>query len=126
MTVLLTGAAGFIGFHVARALLEDAGFSVPASDRAHGYLWLRLANSGHPDVRVAGNHLQALRSKRNWADYDIDRPMPHHFASGEIRLAETIMETLETAAAEPVIRARIVDAIKVYERDVLRDVTWQA
>jgi hypothetical protein len=35
------------------------------------------------------------------------------------------IQLLEAVSAEPVVRTRITDAIKVYERDVLREVTWQ-
>ncbi len=42
--------AYYAAFHVARQILQQSGFNVPQGEQAHGYLWLRLANSGHPDV----------------------------------------------------------------------------
>jgi len=51
--------AYFAAFHVARRILRQGGFVVPQGDRAHAYLWLRLANSGHPDVDQAGNDAPA-------------------------------------------------------------------
>ena len=45
--------AYYAAFHVARRFLLSLGFSVPRADRAHAYPWMRLANSGHPDVEVA-------------------------------------------------------------------------
>jgi uncharacterized protein (UPF0332 family) len=112
-------------FHVARHLFQGCGFLVPQADQAHAYLWLRLANSGHPDVQLAGRNLTYLRQIRNWADYDLDRPLDHATALGWVQMAEDVFQLLESAAAEPVIRTRITDAIKIYERDVLRQVTWQ-
>lgn len=118
--------AYYAAFHVARLLFQQCGFAVPRADRAHAYLWLRLTNSGHIDVQEAGNALNTLRGMRNEADYDLDRPVAHHAAFGQVQLAETIVQTLETVAAEAVIGARITDAIKVYERDVLQEITWHA
>src|SRR5438105_181282 len=66
--------AYYAAFHVASQLLTQAGFAVPDSERAHAYLWRRRANSGHPDVQRAGNDFAFLRSMRNRADYDMNRP----------------------------------------------------
>lgn len=118
--------AYYAAFHVAQRLLEQCGFAVPQAERAHGYLWLRLANSGHMDVQQAGNDLSFLRRMRNWADYDLGRPMTHYPAFNHVQAAETIVQLLDTVAATAVVRDQITDAIKVYERDVLRDVTWHA
>jgi hypothetical protein len=38
--------------------------------------------------------------------------------------AENIIRALDAAAVEPV-RTQITNAMKVYERDVLHDVTWR-
>jgi uncharacterized protein (UPF0332 family) len=117
--------AYYAAFHVARQLLLQCGFVVPQGDQAHAYLWLRLANSGHPDVQIAGNDLNFLRKMRNWADYDLDRPMHPAPASGQVRATYTIIELLETVATEPVVRTQVTEAVKNYERDVLREVTWR-
>jgi uncharacterized protein (UPF0332 family) len=116
--------AYYAAFHVARQLLQQCGFSVPIADRAHAYLWLRLANSGHSDIQHAGRSLNELREVRNWADYDLDRPLDHAFALAYVQLAETIVELLELATADAGVSGRITADIKAYERDVLREVTW--
>ena len=115
--------AYYAAFHVARALLLSLGFRTPQADRAHGYLWLRLANAGAADVKVAGNRLNALRRQRNRADYDSHPPRTQPMAANEVKNAEEIIQALDAAAVEPV-RTQITDAMKVYERDVLHDVTW--
>jgi uncharacterized protein (UPF0332 family) len=69
-------------FHVARQLMEDLGFTVPRADRAYAYLWLRLANCGDPQVQQAGNALDDLQRDRNWADYDLKRPVRQMIAQG--------------------------------------------
>jgi uncharacterized protein (UPF0332 family) len=112
-------------FHMARILFRACGFIVPQADQAHAYLWLRLSNSGHVDVTNAGHDLNQLRQIRNWADYDLEQSLDHATALGWVQAADEVFQLLESVAAEPVIRTRITEAMMIYERDVLRQVTWQ-
>jgi uncharacterized protein (UPF0332 family) len=113
----------YAAFHVARRLLLSLGFRVPLADRAHGYLWLRLSNAGVRAVRNAGSLLNDLRRERNRADYDDHRTITQPGAAQNVRFAEDVIQALDAAVVEPV-RTQITDAMKVYERDVLHDVTW--
>jgi hypothetical protein len=115
--------AYYAAFHVARQLLEDLGFRVPYADRAHAYLWLRLHNCGDPQVRLAGGELNGLRGSRNLADYDLRHPFRARIASHRVRAADRIIRLLDAARQEPT-RTQITDAMKAYERDVLKDITW--
>jgi uncharacterized protein (UPF0332 family) len=115
--------AYYAAFHVARELLEDLGFAVARGDRAHAYLWRRLTNSGSPPVGLAGSELNALRGDRNAADYELHRPVTQGMAVLQSQLAGQIIQALDAASIEPT-RTQITDAMKVYERDVLKDVTW--
>lgn len=117
--------ASFAAFHEARRLLRNARFDVPRADRAHAYLWLRFSNCGQPDVEEVGIRLNDLRKMRNWADYDLDQPFEHSFALVQLQGACDILQLLETLSSTPTVLTRIIDAIKVYERDVLKDVTWR-
>ncbi len=87
-------------------------------------MWLRLANAGHPDVQIAGTRLNDLRGERNRADYDDHRPMRQATATKLVQTAEEVVRALDVAAVEPP-RSQVINAMIVYERDVLRDVTWQ-
>src|SRR5260370_1590746 len=115
--------AYYAAFHVARRLLLSLNFGVPRADRAHAYLWLRLANAGHADVELAGNRLNHLRGQRNSAHYDENRSVGQSLAARHVLTAENIIQALDAATLDPV-RTQITDAMKIYERDVLRDVTW--
>ena len=115
--------AYYAAFHVARELLEDVGFTVPRGERAHAYLWLRLSNCGEPQVQDAGRRLNTLRGLRNRADYDVTASLALPTADGQVRIGEDIIQVLDSAIHEPT-RTRITDAMKIYERDVLQDVTW--
>lgn len=110
-------------FHVARGLLSDLGFAVPRADRAHQYLVLRLSNSGEAPVEQAGRDLETLRRLRNRADYDESPAVPQTQATAGVQLAESIVQSLDAGRAQPVC-SQITDSMKVYERDVLQDVTW--
>jgi uncharacterized protein (UPF0332 family) len=116
--------AYYAAFHVVRHLLVQCGFSVPDGEQAHAYLWLRLANAGHPDVQQVGSDLGAIRTVRNSADYDLNRFMHHGTAANQIQAAEDVIHLLDMVAAAPGIQGQITDAMKIYERDVLRQVTW--
>ena len=116
--------AYFAAFHAARNLLRDVSFEVPRGERAHGYLWLRLSNSADAVVDHQGAQLRELRHMRNWADYDLDRPMSHMEAGVLIRVADDIVEFFETLPTVPARLKQITEAIKKYERDVLKKVTW--
>lgn len=113
----------YAAFHIARLLLQDLGFTVPQADRAHGYLWLRLANCGDAQVQRAGSDLAALRRNRNQADYDLRAAFTSRFAQARVHTDGQIIQKLEAAALEPT-RTAITDAMKIYERNVLHDVTW--
>ena len=115
--------AYYAAFHVAVQLLKDLGFAVPHAERAHAYLWLRLSNAGYSTVEQAGIDLNALRGERNRADYDGRRPFLAATAVNLVQTAENIIRALDAARNDP-IRTAITDAMKVYERDVLQDVTW--
>lgn len=115
--------AYYAAFHIARHLLEDLGFTVPRADRAHAYLWLRLSNCGDPLVQTAGQGLNGLRRDRNGADYDLVRPVQQSLAQSQWPFAARIIHVFESAALEPT-RTCITDAMNIYERDVLHDVTW--
>ena len=111
-------------FHVARELLEGLRFVVPRAERGHAYLWLRLSNCGDAHVQLAGRELNDLRGERNRADYDVTRSFLQAAARGHVRVAQRIIQILDSATVEPTWTA-ITDAMKVYERDVLKEVTWR-
>lgn len=115
--------AYYAAFHVACRLLSDLGFTVPRAERAHAYVWLRLTNSSHANVRNAGLDLNHLRQQRNRADYDSYRSMSRATAAKEVQSAADVIRVLDAAALDPT-RTQITDAMKTYERDVLKEVTW--
>jgi uncharacterized protein (UPF0332 family) len=117
--------AYYAAFHVARSLLEAAGFVVPRAEQAHQYLHLRLANSGHPDIEQAGTELDDLRRRRNRADYDLHIAFPQSAAHDAVTTALAVIDLLESLAAAPALLAPVVAGIRAYEQNVLRQVTFR-
>jgi uncharacterized protein (UPF0332 family) len=116
--------AYYAAFHVARRLFADLRFTVPRADRAHQYLVFRLSNSGESAVEQAGRDLETLRRLRNRPDYDETPALTQPQATAAAHIADTIIRVLDAARQEPA-RTQVRDGMIVYERDVLRDVTWQ-
>jgi uncharacterized protein (UPF0332 family) len=112
-------------FHAAAELLDHADFEVPNADTAHAYLWLRLQNSGHPDVIAAGVELKELRAMRNEADYDRHVDFTHGQATAQVLTAFRILDLLEAVMNSPETLNRITPVIRAYERDVLHDVSYR-
>jgi len=116
--------AYYAGFHCARDFFTAAGFSVPMSDQVHIYLWRRLANSGHADIELAGSAMEMFRGLRNWADYDVARPFDQTSADKIIRRIEEVIGLLDALPSIPDAYRKVIDHMRVYEKDVLRQQTW--
>jgi uncharacterized protein (UPF0332 family) len=110
-------------FHVARTLLADLGFVIPADDKAHTHVYWRLNNCGVAVVRNAATDLYGLRRLRNRADYDLHRAVDASLTHNQVTIASGIIQTLDNLT--PAERIQIRDAMIIYERDVLQNVTWQ-
>ena len=113
----------YAAFHEARDFLIALGFQTPRADAAHAFLWRRLQNGGHVGLALAGSRLNQLRGERNQADYDIHRDLARDDAAAAVKSAAMIIDTLHGLTADE--RRLITDAIKTYERDVLRESTWR-
>ena len=111
-------------FHVSCDWLRGLGFQVLRADRAHAYLWRRLSNSGDTAIMNVGRSLNELRGRRNEADYDPHRAVYKSDAENAVRLAEELVHSLDVDLDGP-HRARIVDTIRNYERDILKEDTWR-
>jgi uncharacterized protein (UPF0332 family) len=114
----------YAAFHVAKQFMEDLGFLIPRGDQAHAYLWLRLSNSADSQLQLAGSDLNGLRRDRNRADYEVKLTIDHANAFLQVQAAPRIITIIEATAQGP-RRAQVMSAIKDYERDILKAVTWR-
>jgi uncharacterized protein (UPF0332 family) len=117
--------AYYAAFHVAGQVLAGAGLVVPDGHQAHAYLWLRLSNSGQTDVCEAGRLLNVLRGPRNRADYNLRLPFSEEDAFTQVQEAVAIIRTLEDLTSSVEVLGQVAQAIREYERDVLREVTYR-
>jgi uncharacterized protein (UPF0332 family) len=117
--------AYYAAFHVARDFIEDLGFAVPAAQGAHAYLFLRLQNCGDPALANAGQLLQGLRHERNTADYEPKFHFRPGMAPSSLRRAEHLIQVLDSSLGDLVRLSLVRNAIRLYERDTLKQVTWR-
>jgi uncharacterized protein (UPF0332 family) len=117
--------AYYAAFHVARELMIRNGFVVQGGEAAHAYLWRRLSNGGNREVQTAGNRLNLLRGVRNQADYQLDASFSQALADAQVQTAQDIVDLLEALNEEPEILASVIESMRTYERDVLREPTYR-
>lgn len=117
--------AYYSAFHAARQALRRLGFSIRQGDQAHAAVHRRWSNCGHAELAKIGELLNDLRSERNVADYDIDQAFVSRRADEAIADADVVFSQL-TRKLTAEEQSNLVAAIRRYERDVLRDVTWRS
>ena len=117
--------AYYAAFHVGRMVLIRCGFAVPDAAQCHTFVAFRLANCGHPPIADAGNTLAELRRLRNLADYNLSASCDQRQSQRRVWEAEGLVDLLETALAAPVVLTQITTAIRDYELNVLKQVTWK-
>jgi uncharacterized protein (UPF0332 family) len=115
--------AYYAGFHAARDLFRDLGFTVSQADQAHPYLSRRLQNCGVPSVQVAGVRLHRLRGDRNRADYELQTDVSDVDAKFNVIEARKCLQIMATAYTDPV-RAQVITAIRAYEQQI-QEPTYQ-
>ena len=116
--------AYYAAFHRTRDFLTLLGFRTRQSDQAHAGLYRRLSCTHREELDEAARSLMNLRGLRNSADYELT---PAFAKSAVVQAAECVREIFERLdlprdAAE---LDSISDTIRTYERDVLREITWQ-
>ena len=116
--------AYYAAFHRTRDFMATLGFRTRKNDQAHTGLYRRLSSSKSDVLIEAGRLLLALRSLRNQADYDLDYDFQKAEAVEAAKDAETIFDQLNSQN-DPALLVKITDTIRAYERDVLREATWQ-
>ena len=111
-------------FHEVRNKLASWGFMIRQSDQAHAGLTRRLLHSGNDSLVSLGEFLSDLKRHRNYADYDLRRPVHQSDALVQVsRIEKSFQTTLNINRDE---ETKAVENIRRYESDVLREVTWQS
>lgn len=106
MTILLTGCAGFIGFHVAQALL-DRGEAVVGLDCVNDYY----------DVRLKEGRLALLRDRPGFAFHQLD--VSDREAVGALVAANPDITGVVHLAAQAGVRHSMVDPYAYVQSNVM-------
>lgn len=117
--------AYYAAFLVARELFERVGFVVPQDAGGHAYVWLRLSNCGRQEVVTAAQTLSDLRRERGYADYDLRREIRHRVTRELVSDASDVIRVLDELADSEAVLAQVVEAMRVYERDVRGEATFR-
>jgi uncharacterized protein (UPF0332 family) len=118
--------AYYAAFHVACDGLAAIGFRVPTySEQSHVFASRRWSNTGDGGIYEAGKLLNTLRSDRNRADYDKHATIVASHAGDAVEAAQIVIERLDQLLRDKPLRTDVTEAIKNYERDVLKEVTWK-
>ena len=119
--------AYYAAFHVAAERVEQMGFRVPRkTEQIHVYVARRFGNAGIANVSSAGSDLNDLRTDRNRADYEKATVITAANAADSVDIARRIIAVLDDLRKDAALSTQITEAIKKYERDVLKEATWRA
>lgn len=110
-----TSRAYYGAFHMACAMLRDAGIVLPKDAACHEKDPQILGNSGDPEVIAAASKLGSLRTNRNDADYRLDKRSPERSQTVQLhlRVAGDIIECLRQCSSDGA-KAGIRDAVRAY------------
>ena len=108
------GRSYYAMLHEVLGALKCWGFMVPARDKVHSFVRLKLIYATDPDLKRIGLTLEALGRLRNAADYQLSPPGP--FGSARIALtaladAEAAILSLDALDADPRRRKLAVGSI---------------
>lgn len=90
--------AYYAAFHLGLNLLGEMGFAIVQNQHAHTEVYRHLNNSGDTELLGAANKMNDLRTKRNHADYELDRPDVEQKKNAKmlVHQAARLIETIES------------------------------
>jgi hypothetical protein len=104
-------------FNVAAQSLRQLGFAVGRGAAAHGEVEKCLSNSGDADAQQVGSRLSVLHSRRNRADYQLDKSDVEDAREARVVVgqASDMIRALDTAFGGPQ-RAQLQASIQKWRR----------
>src|SRR5208337_2915347 len=100
-------------YNSAVEMVGKLGFHVGSGVQGHGDVQKWLGNSGDVEIKKVGSKLTNLRTKRNRADYELDRTDVENprTVQAVIQDSESMLQSLEQCLQEPVRCQRIREEI---------------
>lgn len=98
-------------------LLKEMDFTIPKRLNAHVFMPRYFNNSGDSDLIEVATKIDDLRTKRNHADYDLDRHdvEKKHNAKAIVHLAARLIKTMEKQCTGE-NRSQIIKSIKDWRK----------
>ena len=89
--------AYYAAFHTGFSLLREMGFPIVQNPYTHEEVYRHLNNSGDADLAKAASKMNDLRTKRNHADYELNRSDVEKKDNAKmlVREAAGVIETVE-------------------------------
>lgn len=107
-------------YNSAVEMVDKLGFHVSSGAQGHGDVQKWLGNSGDSEIEKVGSKLANLRSRRNRADYELNRrdiEKPGNVQAA-VRDAESMLRSLEQCLRESERCQRIKLGIEEYQRKI--------
>jgi uncharacterized protein (UPF0332 family) len=114
--------AYYAAFHLGLNNLKEMGFPIVQNQQAHGEVYRHLNNSRDRELVIAASMMNDLRTKRNHADYELDRLDVEEKKNAKmlVRQAARLIEAIERRCNSE-SRSQIIDAIQDWRsRDFTR------
>ena len=98
-------------------ILKELGFIIPTNSEAHKEVYLHFNNSGDTLLKEVATKIDNLRTKRNHADYYLDRTdvEKQHNAKAIVHSADRLINTIEKQCNGE-NRSQIIKSIKDWKK----------
>lgn len=108
--------AYYAAFHLGLSKLRDMGFAIVQNENAHKEVYRHLNNSGDSELIKVASKMDDLRTRRNHADYELDRPDVEKKQNARmlVHQAARLMESMEKRCNSE-SRSQIIGAIKEWK-----------
>jgi len=109
--------AYYAAFNLGFNLLKELGFNIANNHEAHKQVYYHFNNSGDSDLIEVATKIDYLRTKRNHADYHLDRDdvEKKHNAKAIVHSADRLIRTMEKQCNGE-NRSQIIKSIKDWRK----------
>jgi len=113
--------AYYAAFHSGLNLLKGMGFHIVKNEYAHNEVYKHFNNSGDKDLEIAASKINNLRTKRNHADYHLERTDVEFQKNAKtwVHSAERLIENMDRSCNGK-NRTQIIKAIRNWKTIVRR------
>ena len=106
-------------FHFGLNFLSEMGFNIVQNQHAHEEVYRHFNNSGDTDLTKAASKINDLRTRRNHADYELNRLDVEKKENAKmfVQLAERLIETMDKCC-NGTNRSQIIKSIQDWKNSI--------